>query len=295
MLGNVGKMKNTVKQSLPALFISIFLIGPVGAQDLTQAENLYKHTAYEESLNLLKKNTSDAATNFLIARDYFMMGDFKRSVDYLLKVTQEAPNNSDYWDWLGKAYGRRAETSNMLAAPGYATKARVAFEKSVELDGRNRDALSDLFDYYLEAPGFLGGGYDKAMAVAEKTSKFDQAEGYFEEAKLAQKRKEYEDAEVHFRKAIESGPKQIGHLISLARFLASQGRYRESDAVFQQAQEIAPNSPAIWYNQADVLIQDKRNLDEARNLLVKYVSAPITADDPPKTDALRLLKQVGGA
>ncbi len=295
MLGNVRGMKHLIQRSLPGLLASAFIIVPLSAQDLTQAENLYKHTAYEQSLAALNKNTGDAATNFLVARDYFMLGDFKKSVDYLLKVTAEAPGNSEYWDWLGKAYGRRAETSNMLSAPGFATKARVAFEKSVELDGRNRDALSDLFDYYLEAPGFLGGGYDKAMAVAEKTSKFDAAEAYFEQARLAQKRKEYEAAEVHFRKAIEIGPKQIGHLISLARFLASQGRYRESDAVFQKAQEIAPDSPAIWYDHADVLIKDKRNLDEARNLLQKYVSAEVTADDPPKTDALRLLKQVGGA
>lgn len=295
MPGNVRIIRNKIRQSLPGLLITLFAIAPLGAQDLSQAENLYKHTAYEESLNHLQKSSSSAATNFLVARDYFMLGDFKKSVEYLLKATSEEPNNSEYWDWLGRAYGRRAETSNMLSAPGLASKARGAFEKSVELDGRNKDALSDLFDFYLEAPGFLGGGYDKAMAIAEKTSKFDPAEAYFEEAKLAQKRKEYEDAEIHFRKAIESGPKQIGHLISLARFLASQGRYRESDAVFQQAQQIAPNAPSIWYDHAAVLIQGKRNLEEARNLLEKYVSAPITADDPPKTEAMKLLKQVGGA
>jgi tetratricopeptide (TPR) repeat protein len=280
---------------LPLWMGATVLVSQSWGQDLTRAENLYKHTDYETSLASLDQRGGDPATNFLIARDYFMLGDFKKSVEYLQKAAAVQPHNAEYWDWLGRAYGRKAETANLLAAPGYASKARDAFEKSVELNPQNRDALSDLFDFYLEAPGFLGGGYDKAMTVVEKTSRVDPAEAYFQRAKLEQKRKEYESAEIHFRKAVEVAPREIGHLLSLARFLANQGRVRESDAVFLQAQQIAPNEPRLWFVRADVLIQGKRNLDEARNLLEKYVNAPITVDDPPKTEAHRLLKQVGGA
>jgi tetratricopeptide (TPR) repeat protein len=264
-------------------------------QDLAKAENLYKHTEFEASLACLDKHSTDSATNFLIGRDYFMMGDFKKAVDYIGKASDAQPNNSEYADWMGRAFGRKAETSNPLAAPGYANKARAAFEKAVALDATNKDALSDLFEYYLEAPGFLGGGYDKAQALVSKTAKVDAAEAYFQQAKLAQKRKEYESAEVHLRQAVEMGPRQIGHLLSLARFLATQGRVHESDAIFQQAEQIAPNSPELWFVRADVLIKGNRQLGEARDLLQKYMKAPITVDDPPKTEASRLLKQVGGA
>jgi hypothetical protein len=51
----------------------------------------------------------------------------------------------------------------------------------------------------------------------------------------------------------------------------------------------------VWFARADVLIKQKRNLNEAKLLLEKYVSASITVDDPPKGEARRLLKQVGGA
>ena len=143
---------------------------------------------------------------------------------------EEQPNNAEYFDWLGRAYGRRAETSNPLMAPGLATKARDAFEKAVELDPKNADALSDLFDYYLEAPGFLGGGYDKAMGIAERTAKLDASQAYFEKAKLAQKRKEFQSAEDHLRQAISAAPHQVGHVIALARFLGQsrpqQGKRR---------------------------------------------------------------------
>jgi Flp pilus assembly protein TadD len=266
----------------------------VYARDLTQAENLYKQTDFEASLKLLDKQSSDPAEVFLLGRNFFMQGDFKRATDYIQKAVTLAPTNSEYMDWLGRTYGKRAETSNILAAPGFASKARQAFEKSVELDPKNNDALSDLFDYYLEAPGFLGGGHDKAAAVTDKLAVFDPAEAYFERAKLAQKKKEYQRAEVHMRQAITVAPHQLGHLIALARLLANQGKQRESDAVFLEAQKVNPNAPQVWFARADVLIKQKRNLKEAKQLLEKYMSASITVDDPPKEEARRLLKQAGG-
>jgi tetratricopeptide (TPR) repeat protein len=239
----------------------------------------------------------DSPAQFLSARDYFMLGDFKKSVDLLQKAVAAEPNNSDYMDWLGRSYGKRAETANPLLAAGLASKARQAFERAVELDGTNRDALSDLFDYYLNAPGFLGGGYDKAVAVANKMAKIDPSEAYFAKAQLAQKHQEYEAAEQHLRQAVAVGPHEVGHLIALAKFLANQGRTRESDAVFEEAQKVSPNAPRVWFAKADVLIKEKRNLSEAKMLLEQYVQAPITPDDPPREQAFRLLKQAeaGGA
>jgi tetratricopeptide (TPR) repeat protein len=294
ILGSLIK-KITVALCVVPLMAAMAL-GPSSANaDLTKAENFYKHTDFASSLALLNRQSSDAATNFLIGRNYFMMGEFKKSIEFLLKAADAAPKNSDYMDWLGRAYGKRAETSNPLLAPGLASKARQAFEKAVELDPQNRDALGDLFDYYLEAPGFLGGGMDKALGVAGQTAALDPAEGYFEKAKVAQKRKEFDLAEDHFHRAIAMGPKQVGHLIALARFLAMQGRIRESDAIFAEAQTANPNAARIWFARADVFISQKRNLDEAKALLEKYVSASISVDDPPKEEARRLLKQVGGA
>jgi tetratricopeptide (TPR) repeat protein len=269
-------------------------VGSVRAADLAKAEELYQHTDFEASLANLDTHSSDAATNFLVGRDYFMLVDFKKATEYLQMAAAQQPGNAEYQDWLGRAYGKRAETSNPLMAPGLASKARHAFERAVELDPKNSDALSDLFDYYLEAPGFLGGGYDKALAVAENTAKFDPAQGYFEKAKLAQKRNEFQAAESHLRQAINVAPKEVGHFLALARFLATQGRNKESDAVFLEAQTSHPNSPQVWFAWASVLVKEKRDLGQARTMLEQYMRASVTPDDPPKKEARRLLKEVGG-
>jgi tetratricopeptide (TPR) repeat protein len=270
-------------------------LGTLCAADLSKAENLYKHTEFEASLALIDKHSPDAVANFLIARNYFMLGDFRKATEFLQSAIVAQPSNAEYMDWLGRAYGKRAETSNPLMAPGLASKARQAFEKAVELDPKNSDALSDLFDYYLEAPGFLGGGHDKALAIAERTARFDPAQGYFEKAKLEQKRKEFQSAEDHLRQAINIAPLEVGHFLALGHFLANQGRNRESDAVFLEAQTKHPNSPQVWFAWASVLVKQKRDLGQAKTMLEKYVRASITPDDPPKQEARRLLREVGGA
>jgi tetratricopeptide (TPR) repeat protein len=286
------------------LFISKTVIGlgaltlgvaGVYAADLAKAEDLYRHTDFEASLALLDKHSSDAATNFLVARNYYMLGDFKKAGEYLQNATAEEPANCEYMDWLGRAYGKRAETSNPLMAPGLASRAREAFEKAVALDPKNADALSDMFDYYLEAPGFLGGGYDKALAIAERTAQIDPAQAYFEKAKLAQKHKEFQSAEDHLREAIDLAPHSVGHLLALARLLANQGRNKESDAVFLEARTKHPNAPQVLFAWASVLVKQKRDLGQAKTMLETYMQASITPDDPPKHEARRLLKEVGGA
>jgi tetratricopeptide (TPR) repeat protein len=272
-------------------FAISFVLSGATAQDFSRAENLYQHTDYEGSLALLDKNSGDSAVNFLIGRDYFMMGEFKKAGDYIQKAATGNPTNSEYLDWLGRAYGRRAETSNPLSAPSYASKARQAFEQAVKLNEKNTDALSDLFDYYVNAPGFLGGGLDKAEQVAQKIAAVDPPQGYYVRAQLAQKRKDFDNAEQSLRKAVAIAPHEVGHMITLAKFLANQGRTRESDAIFAQAERVNPNAPQVWFARADTLIKGNRNLQEARELLQKYVKAQVTVDDPPKTEAARLLKQ----
>ena len=117
---------------------------------LEEATKLYRHTEYEASLKVLSElPEKDGAVFDLIGKNYFMLGNFKKSSEYYEKAVAVDPSSSEYQHWLGKAYGRRAETSSVFTAPGLASKARQHFEKAVALDPQNQEAVSDLFEYYL--------------------------------------------------------------------------------------------------------------------------------------------------
>lgn len=260
-----------------------------------QAAALYRRTDYNGSLQLLAKDPApDAAAYSLMGKDYFMLGDFQKATDAFEKALALNPRSSEDALWLGRTYGRRAETGSKILAGINAIKARQYFEKAIELNPRNDEALNDLFDYYLNAPGIFGGGLDKAESIAKRIEKERPAEYQYEEAQLAEKKKDYGDAEAHLRRAIELAPHDIGRVIDLARFLAKRGRIEESDAVFDTAQKVAPSDPRVAFARAKSYIENRRNLDQARKLLEQYLASEITPDDPPKQDAEKLLRSVGG-
>jgi tetratricopeptide (TPR) repeat protein len=264
--------------------------------DFDRARKLYNLTEFQQSIEVLQALPEKSAAVWdLIGRNYYGEGEFKKATEALEKAVAADRTNSESHLWLGRAYGRRAETSSPITAPGYASKARQNFERAVQLNPDNLDAQSDLFEYYMEAPGFLGGGLDKAKATAAEIARINPAEGHWALAKLAEKRKEFSSAEDQLRRAIEVAPHQVGRFIDLARLFTKQGRYQEADQSLAKADQIDPNNPRLLFAKADLYIKSKRNLDVARDLLKKYLSSHLTPDDPPRSEAEKLLKQVQGS
>ncbi len=258
-----------------------------------RANVLYRQSDYAAALGiLLPLPEKDGAHYFLIGQCYYSLGNARSASTYLEKAVASAPGNPRYHHWLGRAYGRRAESSSILTAPIWAVKARKSFEKVAQLDPNDIEAMSDLFEYYLEAPAFLGGGLDKAAALAERVRSLDAAEHQFHLARLAEKRKQFESAERHFREAGELAPLDVGRLIDLAQFLERRGRLLESDAVFNRAHEIAPEAPNLLFEQARTYVESGRNLETAGSLLKRYLNSRLAPDNPPRHEADRLLRRL---
>jgi Flp pilus assembly protein TadD len=279
----------------PLLLCLLIPTGCVWSDTSSEAESLYQHTDYQASLKILSVETAPGAASYaLMGRNYFMLGDYGHATQFFEKALALNPRSSEYELWLGRAYGKRAETGSWLTAPGNASKARQHFEKAAALDAHNAEALNDLFDYYLNAPGILGGGLDKAEAVTRQIAATRPPEYNFELAEIAERRKQYAEAEEHLRRAMELAPGQVGRVLDLARFLARRGRIAESDAVFVRASQVAPNAPSVVFARAKTYIDQRRNLEQAHKLLQQYLDSPLTPDDPPKSAAEKLLRQAAG-
>ncbi len=278
-----------------ALLVALCVGASAQGTALEQAQNYFRRTDYEDALELLADQTPKTAPMLqLMGRCYYLLGDFDKAVESFTAATGKDPGNSKYFDWLGRAWGRKAETSSFFTAPRYAVRARNAFEKAVSLDNKNTDAMEDLFEYYLQAPGFLGGGTDRAEALAERISAVDPVQGYWIQARLAEKNKQYNLAEQKLRLAVQSAPHQVGRVIDLAKFLARRGRYAESEEAFAHAQKVAPDDPKVLFEHAETLVNTKRDPQTAKKLLIQYIASPLTPDMPQRREAQALLEKAAG-
>lgn len=265
------------------------------AGDVARAEALYQKTKYAEALRVVLPEASrNPEAQFVAGRAYYMSGDFKKATEMLEKAVAANPRQSTYWHWLGRAWGRRAETSFPLVAPRYAGKARDCFEKAVELDAHNAEAMNDLLSYYLQAPGFLGGGLDKAEALLPKIKAHDVAEYEYALAQLAEARKDFAKAEQHLKRAAELAPKSLGRVVDVARFLAKRGRVQEGFQWLLRGEKLEAGAPQLLFERARLNIEAQNDLAGARRLLERYLASDLNPDLPSRSEAEQLLKKAGG-
>jgi Flp pilus assembly protein TadD len=261
------------------------------SQDQNRALQYYQSTQYRKSLDILLPIVhKDAPTFELIGKNYFMVGEYKKAIEAFSDATTMEPNNAGYADWLARAYGRKAESGGMTA-PSYAIKAGHLFEKSVALDPFDRQALSDLFTFYIKAPEMLGGGIKKAEELALHIAQIDPSEGHYAQAQIQEKRKDYDSAERQLRLAWKLSPENPTRAMDLAIFLSTHGRFNESEAIFQQVSNMAADHPGLLFERANAYIRTHRNLEEAKRLLERYIGSQLTPDDPPREQAELLLKK----
>jgi len=292
------------------LFAALLAAGAFasGSLEYDRARELYQHTEYQQSLAALSQiAVKDVADLKLMGQNYFMLGDHQKAIEAFDQALAAVPNRtasnqasratrSQLYHWLGRTLGRRAETGSVFTAPGNASKARASFEEAVRLDPANQEAVNDLFDFYLQAPGFLGGSVEKAEALAQRIGQLNAAEGHYAQAQLADKRRQYDEADRQLRLAAELEPHDVGRWIDVAKHLARRGRIRESDAVLDQAASIAPpGTPQLLFARAEIYIHHHYRLDDARMLLDRYLRAALTPDDPPRQRARALLERLGAA
>lgn len=275
--------------------VALVLAAMLAAADIPsmdRARDLYERTDYQASLKLLgPPSNADAGALQLIGQNYYMLGQFKKATDAFDHALALGNPAEELYLWAGRAYGRRAETSGPFTAPGLASKAHKYFEAAVRMNILDKEATGDLLDYYMGAPGFLGGGMDRARELAQKVLAADPAEGQHMLAVLAEHDKQYSAEEQHLRRAIELAPHQAMRLMELARFFAKRGRVKESDEAFEQAARLAPKDHTILFYRAETYIEGRRNLGDARSLLQTYLNAQLTPEDPPREKAQELLKK----
>jgi tetratricopeptide (TPR) repeat protein len=144
----------------------LILVGPTATKadrrEVTLAQAEFEEGNYAEAIKTLlaaHDSAPDESIDYWLSRAYYEEEDYDQAIAYGEKAVKTGPQNSEYYRWLGRAYGAKAERSHSLFL---ARKVKNAFEAAVHLAPRNVNARRDLMQYLVEAPGIVGGNKEKA-------------------------------------------------------------------------------------------------------------------------------------
>ena len=218
-------------------------------------------------------NPRDAQAHNLLCRVFYQEERWNNAVSECERAVALDLTNSSYQLWLGRAYGQKADHSSFVTAAGLAPKVRTAFERAVQLDAKNVEARCDLSEFYIEAPPFMGGGSDKAVAQAEVLTQYDPAAAHWLHARVAEHRKQLDIAEAEYKKAIEADRDPAERLFDLASFYRRIGRLNDMEQTINRLSANPPQNGAALFDAASLLLRSGRNFPGAIDLFRRYLAS----------------------
>lgn len=224
---------------------------------------------------------NDALAHNLLCRAYFTLGQWDRGIADCEKAVSLAPNNSQFHLWLGRIYGEKADRSRFMTAAGLARRVVHEFEQAVHLNPNSVEARADLAEFYLEAPGIVGGGQDKAVGQANSLQSLDPARADWVNARIAEKKKDYGTAEREYRKAIEDGNGAASAWLNLGLFYQHRNRLDDMQAALAHVRPAPLDRPDALVDAAEILLRSQRNLPEAVKLLRSYLNSNSKVEQAP--------------
>jgi tetratricopeptide (TPR) repeat protein len=275
---------------------SVFAATPQ-ATPLDTAKQAFEKGEYAKAIELLKaaesKDPQNGDVQLLLTRSYLELDQYDAAVSSGEKAVAINPKSSEYHQWLGEAYGAKADHVSMFSAYPLARKTQKEFETAMRLDEKNFDAAQDLVEYDCTAPGVVGGGEDKAQPIIQKLMALDPAQGHYAAGNCRAAKKDYATADAEFAKALESKPKSAGLIYNIGDYFSQRGQADKLIMVADLGEATAPADPRAKFYRAQALILKSENLPDAEKLLREYLRvAPVRSNYPKPWQAHYWLGQL---
>jgi tetratricopeptide (TPR) repeat protein len=271
---------------------------PLSAQQssgrLAQAKAALEAGQADQALRWLDSLPPSADAHNIRCRVLFSLEKWDAAAGECQQAVTMDSQDSEYRMWLGRALGERASRASMVSAFSLAAQVRTEFEESVRLDPQNAPALSDLGEFYYDAPEILGGGSDKAEAIAAQLERVDRARACELRGRIAEKLRDDLTAERELKRAITVSQHPAFQWMILGSFYTRHNRWTDMDAAVQSGFEAAQHDPfsnVALFNAASMLNRCSRNLSLAAKLFQQYLAgSPKTEEAPAFTAYTRLAR-----
>jgi tetratricopeptide (TPR) repeat protein len=262
----------------PSLLVLFLMLIPAYAA--TSPKELLAAGRVDDAVQTLEQQVSHSATDAdsynLLCRAYFMREDWDRGISACERARSLDPQKSLYHLWLGRSYGEKADRAGFsFSAMGLAKKTRASFERAVELDPKSWQARTDLAEFYLEAPGIVGGGKEKAREQADALLPLNPTMAHWVLGRIAGKNKDSAAAEREYRAAIEGSHGSAQAWLHLAQFLAHANRLDDMGQALRTMESSPLDRPDSLMDGAGLLLRTGREYPLAVRLLRRYLANPV--------------------
>ena len=151
-------------------------------------------------------DTAAARAAFLLGKAAVQAHRVEEGVREMERAVALDGANWEYHMWLGHAYVRQIGVVNFLKKPLVGRRMGAQYNKAVELAPANVEAAEARLDFYLEAPGIVGGGLDKAEAESRRIATLNPYRGAFAAARIAEHEKQWARADSVYRALVLEYP-----------------------------------------------------------------------------------------
>lgn len=271
-----------------AIAASSMVSAQIPETTLKQADSALQAGEADRALSLLAPlptaGPGAAEAQNLICRVRYTLEQWNAAVEACEQAVRLDASNSVDHMWLGRALGEKAGHASFFSAYTLGKRVRNEFETAVRLDPRNAGALSDLGQFYKDAPGIVGGGIDKAEAVAAQLDNVDPAKAHELRANIAAAHKDYGTAEREFRLAVASSKHPAEPWTVLANFYRSREQWNDMQAAIRgciSAAAADKHSGVALYDGAGVLLAARREPALAAKMLEDYLASSSKTEEGP--------------
>lgn len=264
---------------ISGLLCSIFLQTALFSQtDLEKGRELFKSKKYLEAKTIFEKIINEtenhAEANYYLGAIYLRSErNVDKAIEYMEKAIEADESNAQYHLDLSNALGNKAMQSNFVTQAFLAPKIKKEMEKAVELDPNYAAARMALTQFYIMAPGIMGGSIEKAKGQAEALVKLDAYRGFMAYASIYNHEEDWQEAEENFKKAIASGSgiQKANAYHQLGYTYLKQKRTKEAIEQFKKMVEYDPANANSYDSLGDGYLADNK-LDDAIEAFQKAVS-----------------------
>src|SRR5881396_124543 len=256
---------------------------------LEAGRHAYESSEYVKAVQALQaaaaKDPQNADVQLLLAKSYLELQQHDAAMKSAERAVAIDAQNSIYHEWLGRAYGEKADHASWFSAISLAKKTRKEFETAVQLDAKNFSARQALIEFDCSAPGLVGGGEDKALPQIQQLAEMDAAEGHYARGNCRRQKKDFAAADQEFTQALESNPKSAELIYDIGDYAVKRNQPERLLAVADAGEHVTPRDPRKKFYRGVALVLKKENPEEAERLLKDYAERAPTRSGYPRPSA----------